>query len=178
MNSAPRSPKDPAGRRRLLRAVPALTVLPSAPVLAANCKLPSGFSVSGNLSRAGGNPCSDPAPLPSAWAGMIHKGDLGKRRYNGAGLWVRTPFNDLFPGGTKDTLEDVLASGNLNQNALFATVRLQAIATKGGPGFPTEEEVLRMWTDTRNGLYSPTVGVSWSRDDVLKYLRYLSGQSI
>lgn len=175
--SQPPSPAPSAGRRRLLRAAPALTVLPATPVLAANCKLPSGFSVSGHLSRAGGQGCSAPAPQPRAWASLTHE-QGGKFHYNGTTLPTDLPFSSLFPGGTSEPLATVLAAGNANENALFAAVRLQAIALGGAASFPAEAEVLRMWNETRGGTYSPTPGVSWGRDEVRRYLRYLTGQSL
>ena len=51
------------GRRRLVQAglagAPLLMALKSTPVLASNCKSPSGFSVSGNMSRPGDYVCTD-----------------------------------------------------------------------------------------------------------------------
>ncbi|MBP7393048.1 MAG: hypothetical protein KA945_04340 [Zoogloea sp.] len=51
------------GRRRLVQAglagAPLLMALKSTPVLASNCKLPSGFSVSGNLSRPRDYVCTE-----------------------------------------------------------------------------------------------------------------------
>jgi hypothetical protein len=44
-----------------------LLALKSTPVLAGNCKQPSGFSVSGNLSATGGKNCSSPFPSISDW---------------------------------------------------------------------------------------------------------------
>ena len=59
------------GRRKLIQAglasAPVLLALKSTPVLAGNCKHPSGFSVSGNLSATGGKNCSSPFPGPTDW---------------------------------------------------------------------------------------------------------------
>ena len=51
------------GRRKLIQAgiagAPVLLALKSTPVLASNCKSPSGFSVSGNMSRPGDYVCKE-----------------------------------------------------------------------------------------------------------------------
>jgi hypothetical protein len=67
--------KTSESRRKLVRGVllgaPILLALKSTPVLACNCKLPSGFSTSGNLSRNGGATCTQPAHNPSYWPSHI-----------------------------------------------------------------------------------------------------------
>lgn len=172
-----------SGRRRLLRAglmgAPALLALKSSPVLAANCKLPSGFSASGNLSRSGSKNCAAPAPKPSTWSGLIVSG-----QYSGTTVTPGTRFKR--PGFTvsasnflaTDTFSMVLAKGDTHIAALTASVYLASISNGGGT-FPTSNTVIAMWNNgVVAGSYAAGPGVVWGQIQVKNYLLYLTGQAV
>ena len=106
--------KTSEGRRKLIRGalvgVPVLLALKSTPVLACNCKLPSGFSVSGNVSQRNGAGCNAPANGPSYWLSNISSN--GKFRGTDATGMPKVPkdtlFKNIFGGVDIGTLEAVL----------------------------------------------------------------------
>ncbi len=171
------------GRRRLLRAglmgAPALLALKSSPVLATNCKLPSGFSASGNLSRSGSKNCAAPAPLPSAWSSKVVSGSYSGTSITPSTTFASAGFNiNVSYFAATDTFSTVLAKGNSSTTALTASVFLASI-TAGGGNFPNSTEVKKMWNNgVLGGSYAAGTGVVWDKPKVRAYLLYLTGQAV
>ena len=175
------------GRRRLLRAglmgAPALLALKSSPVLAVNCKLPSGFSASGNFSKTGKNSCATPAPVPSAWSTRISSSGSSKR-YTGTTITPTTLFTSVgfdFRTGyftDTETFSSVLARGNGNIAALTASAYLASISN-GGATFANSNTIKAMWNNgVLAGNYAAGSGVVWGQPQVKNYLLYVTGQAI
>jgi len=170
------------GRRRLLRAglmgAPALLALKSSPVLAVNCKLPSGFSASGNFSKTGKNSCATPAPVPSAWSTRISSGKYTGTTITPATLFTSVGFN--FRTGyftNTETFSSVLARGNGNIAALTASAYLASISN-GGATFANSNTIRAMWNNgVLGGSYAAGSGVVWGETQVKKYLLYATGQA-
>lgn len=169
------------GRRRLLRgglvAAPTLLALTSTPVLACNCKLPSGFSASGNLSQTKSNNCAAPGKSPTQWAGSVVGG-----KFSGTNIASSCTFSPTI-GSTTDTstFMSILSQGgaNSNEKALVVAVYLQAVVNSG-VGFPAPLVVKKMWNDTVGvGVYEALQApqVLWRRAEVVKYFKYLTGQA-
>jgi hypothetical protein len=166
---------------------PALLALTSAPVLAANCKLPSGFSASGNLSRTGSKNCSEAAPTPTVWSSMTtgNNGNNGNNNLKYTGTNIKT--TDTFIGAgfnvkyfaVGDSFATVLARGNLDIVALTASAFLTALAGGNSTTFPDSVKIARMWNDGVAGTigYTATTGVVWHETEVRNYLLYLTGQA-
>lgn len=174
------------GRRRLLRGgllgAPALLALKSAPVLACNCKLPSGFSASGNLSRSGTKNCLDRALRPSEWQQPARCPTSGmyKDIYTGT---TNIKSTDLFSAHftlgagvpSTMTLKAALLLGDGDIKALIVAALLNA---KSG-NFPSGVDVPKvklMWNSGVVGSgYTATPGVIWHQAEVFKYLQYVMG---
>ena len=161
-----------AGRRKLIRSgmigVPVLLALKSTPVLACNCKLPSGFSTSGNLSRNGGATCLDPAKGPSYW-----KTNVGAdAKFNNTGVPKTTAFNSIF-GGSDTTSFLAILQGSTNFASLavaaYLDVKASMFVTASGI---TTANIQQMWA----GTYVPPGALkAWSLAQSENYLRYTMG---
>jgi hypothetical protein len=176
-----------SARRRLLRGglmgAPVLLALKSSPVLACNCKLPSGFSVSGNLSRNAGKACADPGTKPSGWLGKTYTNSKGKTCYNSTSITTNTAFSTHFKltGYSDKTFHSALGVSDTNDQALIVAVFLESIVSGGGTNFPNQTIVKNMWNlgVCGNG-YAPVDSyptIVWKKPQVLAYLRYLTGQT-
>ena len=174
----------PSGsRRRLLRgglvAAPALLALKTTPVMACNCKIPSGFSTSGNLSHNQGKTCASPGSKPSTWKGNC--GSQSPYYYNGCGTsWKRADmFGNCFTRGsyTNNNFDTCLGSGDTNDQALAVACYLQAF-TSGGSNFPTTQQVKDIWNLGVCGSgYRPNAqSPYWTKAQCLSYFKYLTGQ--
>lgn len=162
-----------AKRRKLIRGgmvgVPVLLALKSTPVLAQNCKLPSGFSTSGNLSRNGGAACSEPANGPAYW-----KTHITGSNFTGTTVSKNAKFSDIFvPSGDTRKLIDIL---NTNIIDFTSLVIAAYIDTKTVPssfiGNVSATDIQLMW----NGSYQPVVGAPfWTAAQSENYLRYAMG---
>ncbi|OYU26663.1 MAG: hypothetical protein CFE41_15095 [Burkholderiales bacterium PBB2] len=169
-------------RRRLLRgglvAAPTLLALTTTPVLACNCKLPSGFTASGNFSQTGSYNCAAPGTKPTSWKSMVD----AQGKFNNTGVSKTTTFASVF-GGTDTTSFFALfclTGANNDARALAAAVYLQSIVN-GGYQFPYMSLVQKMWTDTEgSGRFTAVTApvVTWTRADVVVYFKYLTGLSI
>jgi len=183
--AAGQRPAVSGSRRRLLRgglaAAPALLALKSTPVMACNCKAPSGFSASGNLSHNVAR-CDAPSGTPSNWQGKC--GNSNPWAYGTTGCKRDDKFTSCsfsksasYPD---DTLGTCLGKGNTNHQALAVACYLQA-CIYGGAGFPTKSMIQTLWnagicptTSTfRPNASSPV----WSKTQCVNYLLYLSGQA-
>ena len=150
-------------RRNLLRAgaigAPALITLKPAQVLACNCKLPSGFSVSGNLSRGPKN-CADPAEVASVWVNRVTKtavkdasgNTVYEYRYTtkgGAVLSIHQKTTLLSLGITAGsyggtTVGDWMATANNSDTGLLIACYFAAFAYPTA-NFPKVGELTGMW---------------------------------
>jgi len=158
-------------RRKLLRGgligAPVLLALKSTPVLACNCKLPSGFSTSGNLSRNGGaSPCTDPARSPAWWPNHIEK----TQKFSGTSISKNAPFNSIFTGSDGRPLINVLNSG-ITFSSLVVAAYLDISASRFVPGVSILD-IKKMW----NGTYQPRFNTRVrSLLENENYLRYTMG---
>lgn len=172
------------GRRRLLRgglaAAPALLALKSTPVLACNCKNPSGFTMSGNLSRKlVDRNCADPARKPSGW-----RTNCTGTRYNisSVSIYKSAKFKDYFStnGTYVDKTFDAALNGlDTDPQALIVAVYLEAAANGNGTTFPNTTMVKNMWNlGVIGGNYKPTTSSAdtWNAAEVIYYLKYLTNQ--
>jgi len=160
-------------RRKLIRgglvAAPVLLALKSTPVLAVNCKLPSGFSTSGNLSRNGGAACLDPAHDPAYWLSHITGNN-----FTGTGVSKNTGFNTVFtPSTNANKFVDVLGSG-INFSSLVVAAYLDISASAFVPGVSLAN-ILQMLS----GTYTPPgSATAWSANESENYLRYTMGLAL
>lgn len=161
-------------RRKLIRGgligAPVLLALKTTPVLATtNCKLPSGFSTSGNLSRHRGQPCEQPATGPGWWPSQINLKDKFKK----TGVPTSTPFNAIFGGTDSRSLLDVLGSG-INFASLVVAAYLDWKSSSFIPGV-SDADIRNMW----NGTYKPPGSINyWTLAEGENYLRYVMGQTL
>ena len=172
INAAPRK-----GRRKLIQAgiagAPVLLALKSTPVLAGNCKHPSGFSVSGNLSATGGKNCSSPFPgptdwikNPSTWPSGITPDTVFKTALGANALGQADTF----------TLGEALGDTANPLNAKAAAVFLGSFSY--GP--PGPAVIKALWTDGVQGGGYASLGytnesTTWHQTEVAKYFDYLLG---
>ncbi len=174
-----------SARRRLLRGglvgAPVLLALKSSPVLACNCKMPSGFSVSGNLSRNAGKACADPGNKPNSWQSKVYN-NYGKLYYNSTQIRTTTLFSAHFKLGTCTDMSfhSALGLSNNVDQAMIVAVFLESIVANGS-NFPTQTMVKDMWNlgVCGNG-YSPVSTyptIVWKKPEVIAYLKYLTGQT-
>lgn len=154
-------------RRKLIKTglagAPVLMALKSVPALAANCKEPSGFSASGNLSRNGTTPCSPKANGITYWQ------NYGPGSYD---AFLDTAFAppNMTPGLGSNTFRQVLAGGTAIQKKIAAA---WLSAKVGGTPF-TVAQIASMWQNGINGSgYQPTTGVTWNAIQVEAYLDYV-----
>lgn len=163
--------KTSAGRRKLIRGAlvgaPVLLALKSTPVLAcSNCKQPSGFSTSGNLSRNGSAAIADPAHAPWYWANQT-TGDY----FANTTILKSTKFKEIFNGShDKTKLSDVLTSGTeFNKLVVAAYLDVKEQAFVAGI---SEANIIAMW----KGTYAPTpTSATWLQQQTVNYLKYTMG---
>lgn len=186
-----------ATRRNLLRGglagAPALLALKSTPVVACTCKLPSGFTVSGNLSQGLKN-CVDRARRASTWVSStncktaspypyysgtttftIYKGTLVGTGTGGTG----TPLGLTTTGYAGTTVGDWLALGDDSVQGMLMACYLESVVS-GGANFPTTAMIKSMWNTgvQGTGYIVPNQVAKWNKDQVLGYLRYLTGKAV
>lgn len=170
--------KTSEGRRKLIRGAlvgaPILLALKSTPVLACNCKLPSGFSTSGNLSRNGGNAaaarCQSPARGPSYWKSHY---DRSTKKFSGTNVTTTTSFNSIFlPGDPLNrNLLVVLQSGDSNFSSLVVAAYL-GIKSRYFVGGISITNIQQMWS----GNYKPHGNtIPWTATECTDYLKYVMG---
>lgn len=158
------------GRRKLIRGgmigVPVLLALKSTPVLACNCKLPSGFSTSGNLSRNNGDACSDPAKDPMFWQTNLNS---NRTKFNNTGdpkVRTNTPFNSVFGGHDTTTFLNILSQDNFASLVVAAYLNIKA---RKFVYRVSTDDIKSMWAET----YQPLGATQpWSSAQSESYLRY------
>jgi len=162
-------------RRKLIRGgaigVPVVLALKSTPVLACNCKLPSGFSASGNLSRNGGASCKEPAKGPSYW--MANVNTYNNFRGTG-GVSKDRKFKDVFGGSDVTTFFSILGANTFASLVVAAYLDLKSNQFKNPDGtlLASEQNIKDMW----NGIYKPPgSSLSWTTTQSENYLRYVMG---
>lgn len=171
-------------RRRLIKlgatAAPAVLALKSTPVMACNCKIPSGFSTSGADSRKV-TACADPGKTPSAWGANCSSSSPYK--YSGTNYNKNTTFSSAgfttTATYTDKTFSQLMKTGmNQDLQALIVAVFLEG-SINGGTKFPNITTVRKMWNEgVLSGTYKPYSGLTttWDAAKVKKYLLYLTGQ--
>lgn len=153
-------------RRKLIQTglvgAPALLALKSTPVLAANCKLPSGFSVSGNLSRNGTTPCSPKLNGVSYW-NTNATADQKDRPF-------APPYFNASIDASVTTFGQALAKGSDDIHAKIVAAFLSAEAGS----FLDLDKVKNMWNQgVIGGAYLASAGDSWDAAEVEAYLDYV-----
>lgn len=153
-------------RRKLIQTglvgAPVLLALKSTPVLAANCKLPSGFSVSGNFSRNGTTPCAPKLNGVNFWStnATVEQKDRPFAPPN---------FNASIDTSVT-TFGQALAKGNTNVHAKIVAALLSAEAGS----FLPPATVKDMWNlGVIGGNYPASAGDSWDAAEVEAYLDYV-----
>lgn len=175
-------PRVAESRRRLVQAglagAPLFLALRTTPVLAANCKNPSGFSVSGNLSRPGDfTPCNFLGPSGwrstplSSWPSVALQNPTQTKK-----LSETLGANPSFTNSVNNTrLYDALASSDAFIRYLAAAY-LNSVSNAAFPA--TTAQVTAMWLNgpTSAG-YVPNAsyGSSWDPNEIVAYLQYLMG---
>lgn len=186
-------------RRNLLRAgaigAPALVTLKPASVVACSCKLPSGFSVSGNLSR-GPKTCADPSETATIWRPRVTAVQIGKDSYGNAvyEYRYRTKNSTVLTihkgtalaatlgvktgsyGGT--VVSDWMATADDSDTGLFMACYVTAWAHANGSNFPLKETLRDMWNAAvvdGTGYVVPNQSKKWNKAQVIGYLRFLTG---
>lgn len=164
--------KTSENRRKLIRGAvigaPILLALKSTPVLACNCKQPSGFSTSGNLSQNAGSTCTQPARDCSYWLGHKEKVN-GHYCFTGTGVQIDTPFKSIFGGTDSSTCIHVLGLGTLQSLVVSAYLGIKANYFVTGI---SANDIKAMWYQT----YTPPHGTSrWNAAECENYLRYTMG---
>lgn len=173
-------PRISESRRRLvqggLAGAPVLMMLKSTPALATTtCKQPSGFSVSGNLSRPDDFTCT-PFPGPTTWVGML---DLDpKPSWRNNDLLTILGDNgqvDALKQNGKVKIKNALQNGDaFIKYMVCAYLNLQHGTNGYVPGV-TLSQLQAMWMQAPSSGYqalsSPQV-VIWYKADVLNYLQY------
>ena len=167
-------------RRRLIRGgvagVPIVLTLASTPVLACNCKQPSGFSVSGNLSHkplTGEGSCTSTAKTPlqiKAILDGLPSSDSSKQASTKKFAVVFPSYNGLDRNTL--TLYNSLSNGNELVQLLSAAWMNTFVY-----GFnATRTEIQNMGNAAlSNTGYTVTAGVIWYRADIIIYLKYAMG---
>ncbi len=171
-------------RRRLLRgglaAAPALLALKTTPVMACNCKVPSGFSTSGNLSHNQGKTCTAPGTKPSGWRGQCDSTSPNYYWYTNKSCKQGDMFTTCFTktNGTypNKSLSTCLNYADTHPQALAVACYLQAIGS-GGSAFPTTTQIKAIWDNGICGTgYVVNGTTTWSSAQCISYLKYLTGQ--
>ena len=181
-------------RRTLLRAgalgAPALIALKPAPVIACTCKLPSGFTVSGNASRGPKN-CADPAYKPLTWKSSVTKVMVGVNKYEyrytrGSVLTIHKGTKVSSLGftttgyGDANTTVDTWLSSDLSDTGLIMACYLDACLAGNDSTFPRKEKILAMWNQgVIGGSYLPAnQTTAWTKAKVIAYLKFLTAQVV
>lgn len=180
-------------RRNLLRAgaigAPALIALKPAPVIACDCKQPSGFTVSGNASRTGGATCTKPGRRATTWRSTSNcKTESPNYYYSGTTVYTikkTTPVSDLgLLLGSYDsaatTVDKWLLKGDSSDQGMLMACYLEAVASGNGTTWPLKAEFVKMWNQGVVGSgYTPANQTkAWGKTRVIAYLKFLTGYPV
>lgn len=166
-------------RRNLLRAgalgAPALVALKPAAVMACDCKVPSGFTASGNLSRGPKN-CAAPGRKASAWRSSntsLYNTYKGKT-VSSLGLSLVAPY-DL----ASTTVDSWLLKGDTSDQGLLMACYLEGVASGNDVNWPKKEQFVSMWNYAVVGTgYTPLNQTkAWTKATVIAYLKFLTNQT-
>jgi len=177
-------------RRNLLRAgaigAPALISLKPASVIACSCKLPSGFSVSGNASRGPKN-CVDYGRKASIWYSSTNCQTASPYKYFSGGTIYSINKNTLASaiglstnGSYPDATLDVwLRKGDSHEQGLIVACYLEAIANGNDSTWPKKDKFVTMWNSgVIAGSYTPPNQTTpWTKAKVIAYLKFLTNQA-
>lgn len=164
-----------ATRRKLIQTglagAPVLLALTSVPALAAECKQPSGFSASGNLSQNGTTPCSPKMNGVKFWQ------DYAAANPNPPNViddLDNKNFGDVFSSTVTDSIRKVLTvSGSPLQKKIIAAW----LSAKASPSLFTEATAIRMWNEgivSKHFVPNPSVpSIAWTASQVEQYLDYV-----
>ncbi|KAB2969795.1 hypothetical protein [Zoogloea sp.] len=167
-------PKE--SRRRLIQGglagAPLLLALTSVPALAADCKQPSGFSASGNLSQNGTTACSPKMNGVKFWQDYCNANPAP----SGTAVDTMT-FSGVFTAtsGVTATFRSILttSAGTLLQKKIVAAW----LSAKAGSSLFTTDTVVKMWNDGVVGnAFHPSAtmpSVTWTSTQVEQYLDYV-----
>ena len=145
--------------------------------MACNCKLPSGFSTSGNLSRnnGAGELCDQPARSPANWVNRWDSNGIFLNTINSTnpnGINRNTKFKDIFGGSDETKFKNVLLLDNFASLVVAAYLNIASSAYVGGV---TSGDILAMW----GGTYKPPSSTkTWTQFESQNYLRYTMGMSL
>lgn len=175
-------------RRNLLRAgaigAPALVALKPAQVIACTCKLPSGFTVSGNASRGLKN-CADPGRKASTWTSSNCRTTSPYYYFSGSSTFTvkksttATSLGFLQGSYTGTTVDEWLRKGNTSDQGLIMACYLEAIASGNDSNWPKKERFISMWNlgVVGAGYTPPNQSGSWNKAKVIAYLKFLTNQA-
>lgn len=156
-------------RRRLIQAgvagAPVLLALKSTSALATDCKLPSGFSVSGNLSQTGSANCATPFPSISSCKTKLQ---------NNPSLNVK--FNTVFTAGPKPGLGINASSFKLLDALNRGDIHATAVASYLGAAdlyAPLIPQIQNVWNLAVIGGSTTIGGATWTETEAAKYYNYL-----
>lgn len=161
-----------ANRRKLIQTglagAPLLMALKSVPALAADCKQPSGFSASGNLSQNGTTPCAPKMNGVSFWQGQAAVVPATNPDFD-------LQFGSVFTASptVTDTLRTVLTTGTALQKKMVAAW----LSAKAGSPLFNATQAVAMWNDGVVGgawMPNPSIpSVTWGPVQVEQYLDYV-----
>jgi hypothetical protein len=158
-------------RRKLLRGgligAPAVLALHATPVRASNCKLPSGFSVSGNQSRPDQYACTT-LYKPAQWPERVVSG-----KYSGTSVAPNDLFKTYFTSDpTTAKIRDVLTEASVRSKA--TAVLLNAASNQlSGLSVQMAKDMYNL--GVKGSGYPAAAGVTWNAATVEAYYNYILG---
>ena len=176
-------------RRNLLRAgalgAPALVALKPAPVIACTCKLPSGFTVSGNASRGIKN-CADPGRKAYTWRTSNCRTSSPYYYYSGGTTFTINKSTAISSLGlsqgsyTGTTVDSWLAKGDSSDQGLLMACYLESIASGNDSNWPKKDKFVAMWNQgvIGNSYTPPNQTSPWDQTKVIAYLKFLTNQAV
>lgn len=167
-----------ANRRKLIQTglagAPLLMALKSVPALAAECKQPSGFSASGNLSQNGTAPCAPKMNGVTFWQAYAAANpptvdDLDNKTFGG----VFTAS-----AGRTETIRAIITGTDTAGDAPLERQIVAAwLSAKAGSPLFTAAQAIAMWNEgVVGGSWHPNPSVpsvSWGKVQVKQYLDYV-----
>ncbi|RZJ02184.1 MAG: hypothetical protein EOP39_23160 [Rubrivivax sp.] len=149
-----------------------MIALKPAAVMACDCKMPSGFTVSGNLSR-GNKGCASPGRRPSQWVSSYSTLYNSYKNKKASDILLTT--TTTYANGT---LASWLNKGDSNEQALIVACYLEALASGNDANWPKKDKFVAMWNQgvIGNSYTPPNQTTPWGKAKVISYLKFLTGQ--